>query len=169
MCIFFLSRFQQADFVQPWKTKTCHGRKSWRMIHLFKDTFRCLAYHHMNLFCVFGRHQTVIFIRRRFSEFLWILLSLVLTQAWCKGLTWWVNYYWTGTYICIVREMKFSGKESLKTCNFCQPGGEKAIKIVESKRKELAALMKASLPPCDRMGLICRLFTSFYPKTPERF
>ena len=40
--------------------------------------------------------------------------------------------------------------------NLFQPGGEKAIEIVESKRKELAALMKASLPPCDRMGLICR-------------
>ena len=44
---------------------------------------------------------------------------------------------------------------------FFQPGGEKAIKIVESKRKELAALMKASLPPCDRMGLICRFSKSF--------
>ena len=39
-----------------------------------------------------------------------------------------------------------------------QPGGEKALEIVESKRKELASLMKASLPSCDRMGLVCRFF-----------
>ena len=39
-CIIYLSRFQQADFAQPWKTKTCHGRRSWRMIHRFKDTSR---------------------------------------------------------------------------------------------------------------------------------
>ena len=62
-------------------------------------------------------------------------------------------------------------KRVIENVQLFQPGGEKAIKIVESKRKELAALMKASLPPCDRMGLICRFFTflqqvfTTYPKT----
>ena len=49
------------------------------------------------------------------------------------------------------KHVKIGGK-----MHFFQPGGEKAIEIVQSKRKELAALMKASLPPCDRMGLVCR-------------
>ncbi len=51
--------------------------------------------------------------------------------------------------------------------NLFQPGGEKAIEIVESKRKELAALMKASLPPCDRMGLICRFSKIFWGKVSQ--
>ena len=37
----FLSRSQQVDFVRRWKTKTCHGRKSWRTIRRFRDSSRC--------------------------------------------------------------------------------------------------------------------------------
>ena len=147
MFILSLSRFQQADFVQRWKTKTCHGRRSWRTIHRFKDTsrFECLSKESLLHF------QTIlneVFIRRLFSEFLWILLSSVLTPPWCKRLMWWVHCYSIGA--------RDTCETLWKKCNFFQPGGEKALEIVQSKRKELAALMKASLPPCDRMGLICR-------------
>ena len=129
--------------MQPWKTKTCHGRKFWRMILRFKDICR----HIKRIRLMFLEEKKEIFIRRLFSEFLWILLSSVLTRAWCKRLMWWANYY-------SIFETVWKG--IIDKFQLFQPGGEKAIKIVESKRKELAALMKASLPPCDRMGLICR-------------
>ena len=37
----YLSRSRQADFGRRWKTRTCRGRKYWRMIHRSKDIFRC--------------------------------------------------------------------------------------------------------------------------------
>ena len=37
----YLSRSRRADFGRRWKTRTCPGRKYWRMIHHSKDIFRC--------------------------------------------------------------------------------------------------------------------------------
>ena len=37
----YLSRSRRADFGRRWKTRTCRGRKYWRMIHRSKDIFRC--------------------------------------------------------------------------------------------------------------------------------
>ena len=125
MCNFSLSRFQQADFVLPWKTKTCHGRRSWRTIHRFKDTSR---FERLSKESPFQTILKEIFIRRLFFEFLWILLSSVLTPPWCKRLMWWVHYYSKGA-----RDTNMW--KSVEKCNFFSPEEKRQLRLFSRKEK----------------------------------